>query len=136
MTVDVAKYVGIPWVCSSLAAPSFAGCDCYGLVRLFYAEEFGISIPDPGATADDVGKVQEAYLAEVVRWCRLQKAEPWCGVAMRRNPRFPDLVTHFGIYVPTAMPSILHAPEEVPGSVLVRLSAVERTVEGFYAWRG
>lgn len=136
MIVDVAKYVGIPWVCSSVRPPSFDGCDCYGLVRLLYREEFGIVIPDPSATAGDAGKVHEAFLAEVNRWRPVRKPEPWCGVAMRRNPRFPDLVTHFGVYVPGIIPCVLHSPEEVTGSVLVRLSAVERSVDGFYTWRG
>jgi murein DD-endopeptidase len=134
--VAVSKYVGIPWVCSSVRPPSFAGCDCYGLVRLLYAEEFGISIPDPSATAGDAGTVHEDFLRQVNRWERLLKPEPWCAVAMRRNPRFPDLVTHFGIYVSGVVPGVLHSPEEVTGSLLVRLSSVARTVEGFYAWRG
>jgi murein DD-endopeptidase len=134
--IKIERYVGIPWVCTSVRQPSFQGVDCYGLVRLFYREEFGIDIPDPVATAGDAGVVHAAYRAQVSRWTRVPSPSPWCGVAMRRNPMFPALVTHFGIYVPGVVASVLHAPESVTGSILVRLSSVSRTVEGFYIWRG
>jgi hypothetical protein len=134
MMIDVGKYVGIPWVCSSVRPPSFSGADCYGLVRLFYREEFGVDVPDAGAVAGDVGSVHEAYLSVRCRWRLVDKPVPWCAVAMRRNMRVPDLVTHFGIYVPGTIARVLHAPEEVTGSTLVRLSAVQQSVAGFYVW--
>lgn len=36
------KYIGIPFV---LGGREYTGCDCYGLVRLFYEDYFNIILP-------------------------------------------------------------------------------------------
>lgn len=45
MHVDIEKYIGIPFKNHGC---SFDGCDCYGLVKLLYKEEFGLILPDVG----------------------------------------------------------------------------------------
>ena len=37
-----AQWIGIPWV---RVGDSFDGCDCWGLVRLFYRDRLGIELP-------------------------------------------------------------------------------------------
>lgn len=37
------RWVGIPWVADG---HSFAGCSCWGLVRLYYREVLDVSLPD------------------------------------------------------------------------------------------
>ena len=39
---DVSKYIGIPYLSGGAG---FDGCDCWGLVRLFYATEFNVMLP-------------------------------------------------------------------------------------------
>lgn len=41
----VDKYVGIPF---KDHGDTFEGCDCYGLVKLIYREEFGLLLPEVG----------------------------------------------------------------------------------------
>lgn len=38
------RYLEVPWS-SAGTAGSFSGCNCYGLVRLIYREEFEIDLP-------------------------------------------------------------------------------------------
>jgi cell wall-associated NlpC family hydrolase len=40
---DITKYIGIPY---KRGESSSAGCDCWGLVRLFYHRELGINLPN------------------------------------------------------------------------------------------
>jgi len=38
----IGKYIGIPWVTDG---HSLEGCDCWGLFRLFYRNEYQINLP-------------------------------------------------------------------------------------------
>ena len=40
--VDMNRYIGIPYEKGGI---SFKGADCFGLLRLFYEEEYGIRLP-------------------------------------------------------------------------------------------
>lgn len=41
--IDHVKYLGIPYQHNS---STFKGCDCLGLLRLIYREEYGITLPE------------------------------------------------------------------------------------------
>lgn len=47
--MDAARYVGIPFI---EGGRSLEGCDCYGLVRLVLAAEFGINLPEMAPYSD------------------------------------------------------------------------------------
>ena len=69
----VAKYVGIRY---QSRGRSFDGCDCYGLVRLFYQAELGIELPEYHySDAENMAEVS------------------MCAVAGRSNPRLWTRVT-------------------------------------------
>lgn len=123
MTIaDVARLTGIPWR-RWAAGPD--GCDCYGLVRLFFAEIRGIQLPaypDRWLKADHPGFAAAAA-----------GAGPWLPVA---RPRFGDVVVvdggaalHCGVVVSPAR--MLHVP--IDGSSRVE-SYKGRRVIGEYRW--
>lgn len=56
-----ARYVGIPF---RTDGADFAGCNCWGLVRLVLACEVGIAVPRyAGLTAEDLRGAAQAFLA-------------------------------------------------------------------------
>lgn len=40
---SIGRYIGIPWLSKG---HGFQGCDCWGLFRLFYINEYEITLPD------------------------------------------------------------------------------------------
>jgi cell wall-associated NlpC family hydrolase len=68
MTINVAKYVGIPFA-EHGRTPS--GCDCWGLVRLFYYKEMGVLLPDLGPLyrdTTDADGMRRVYADQLGRW--------------------------------------------------------------------
>ena len=53
------KYLEVPWDGSGTAG-SFSGCNCYGLLRLIFREEFGIILPGYEGEAYSRGVDKEA----------------------------------------------------------------------------
>jgi cell wall-associated NlpC family hydrolase len=93
--IDVARYVGIPFVDHGR---SESGCDCWGLVRLIYKNEFGIDLDDLGplyeSTTDNNG-MTSLYVAQLPSWTKVEA--PQAGdVALLRLRGLP---VHVGIVI-------------------------------------
>lgn len=63
---------------------SFAGCDCWGLVRLIYAEELNIELPSYGdVSAHDLAAKAAKAATEGLRWGKVDKPQCYDVVLMR-----------------------------------------------------
>lgn len=54
---DLGRYVGIPYV---RGGASFAGADCFGIVQLYYRNEYGIDIERPVVYAQPIQRLRLA----------------------------------------------------------------------------
>lgn len=129
--VNLSKYIGIPF---KNRGSDFSGCDCFGLLRLFYREEFNIHVPDPGLSSTGSKRIFSEYLYEIQsNWITLKEPEQFCGVAMANDPRIPDVVNHFGIYVSG---KLLHIDSSTTtGSHIVPLSLYKAFIKGYHRWQ-
>jgi cell wall-associated NlpC family hydrolase len=64
--MNIKKYMGIPYI---PGGSTFTGCDCMGLVRLFYFNELGIALQgefNPSLWADGWLQVEKPVVHDVV----------------------------------------------------------------------
>lgn len=91
------RYVGIPF---APFGADRAGCNCWGLVVLVYAEQLGVTLPDyAGAYASPEEQAEVAALVGTERsnpvWARVFDVRPFDVLLFRRG----GLDTHVGLYV-------------------------------------
>ena len=92
----ISKFIGIPFVSKGR---SFNGCDCYGLVKLYYKEILNIDIPETIITAEQPRRTFANYLNEISKnWTATTPAKNVV-VAMSVNAEHPNLVTHFAVMI-------------------------------------
>ncbi len=131
--MDFSRYIGIPWAAHGR---SLEGADCWGLVWLFYRDEFGIELDDyadaydPACPADTVG---ELIAAGSSAWC--QAPEPRSGdVAVLMRAGHACHACHVGIVAPRR--HLLHVESAEAPSAIARIDdAMKRRIAGFYRWR-
>ena len=89
------EYIGIPF---SHQGKDWDGCDCWGLVLLFYENEFGIKLPsfhDDYETADKSRQIHSVTNREKDSWKRFDEPEYGDVILMR----FRGFECHVGIYL-------------------------------------
>lgn len=90
-----ARYVGLPYTDRGRTR---SGVDCWGLVRLVYAEQFGLILPSYDADydhSDDVRRVGTLILREQQSWRHIEKGKELPGdVIVMKLKRLPY---HVGI---------------------------------------
>ena len=123
------RYVGIPFV--SGGRDRF-GCDCYGLVRLVLAEQFGYDLPllsldyRNAAVVAETAPVLRARLP-LLAGEQLGSAEPGAVAVMR----FRGMPSHVGVFVDDA--HILHTLEKIGAHIARAESGMLRGgIEGIY----
>jgi cell wall-associated NlpC family hydrolase len=114
--IDITRYIGIPY--SSL--------DCWGLVKLFYIEQFDIKLQTYYDSPPRNKEIQSAIIqSNLGDFLKTDK------------PKFGDIVlikllgvpSHVGIYIDKA--NFLHTNEKV-NSVLDKFSKWGKSIDSFY----
>lgn len=127
------KYVGVPY---KDFGRSTDGCDCWGLLRLVYAEEFGIELPSyiGGYESPRAGRGLGTLIGQEV------DNNPW-GAVLRNTERSGDAVLlalrgypcHVGIV--TAPGDMLHVTRGIDAVVeSYRGSMWARRLKGVYRY--
>ena len=71
-------YIGIPY---KDKGRTFNGCDCYGLLMLYYKKELGIEIPEVHISAEQPRRSLAKYHEEISKhWEEIKtpKKKLWC----------------------------------------------------------
>lgn len=134
--MDTTPYLDVPFVPGGRALD---GADCWGLVRLVSAREFGRELPAyPGAGVRDGGLDLRSLGAEAAErrdadFDPVEDPEPGDVVLLRPRRR----PIHVGIIVAKRPLTMLHAERGV-GTVVERVYGTvwRHRVEGFYRYRG
>lgn len=129
-------YVGIPFVDGGRDR---AGCDCWGLVRLVYADHAGIDLPAYGEVSSHELLAVTRSLQEGARneaWKRAD-AEPRRAldvVLMKRLDKPGSVPTHVGVMLDAKR--VLHVEEETDSvAVVISHPSVASRLIGFYRHR-
>ena len=127
-------YIGIPFIDKGR---DFKGCDCYGLIKLYYKNELGIDIPDVVASPNQLRLAYIEYIKNISSlWTTSTEPKENDVVAMKTDVNNPKLVTHFGIIVKVNSGlKILHTFKK-SNSHIVDLNnpAYANKIKGFHSW--
>ncbi|HHH46045.1 MAG TPA: hypothetical protein ENK53_03430 [Thiotrichales bacterium] len=121
-------WVGIPW---RAGGSDRSGCDCWGLVRLWYRERRGVELP----AADDAvaAAVHDAETASA-RWEQVERDRMRVGDLLLM--RMPGGRVHVGLVWPDAA-HMLHILDRMPSRVeAIAGSPWAALITGVWRWRG
>ncbi|MDR1307620.1 MAG: C40 family peptidase [Treponema sp.] len=125
----VERYVGIPFVSGGR---DHAGCDCYGLVRLVLAEQFGYTLPLLNTGYENACRTQETAplfreQIPLLSGEKIRQAEPGAVAVLQ----FSGRASHVGIFVDRR--SILHTIGGIGAfCTAVNHASVRGALEGMY----
>jgi len=111
------RYVGLPFLDGGR---DLSGLDCWGLVRMVYAERLGVALPE-------YGEISAKDLVRVARAMEVGKNDGWqtvsvpqaLDVALMRSGQGGRLVVHVGVMVDNRR--VLHV-EQATAAVVVPVS--------------
>jgi cell wall-associated NlpC family hydrolase len=134
--INVRRYIGLPFADHGR---DWDGCDCYGLVRLVYREEWGIELPSlAGDYASALEREDVAALLSTGRpaWA-MPVATPAQGdvVVLRRGGEAKGQGSHLGIVLEPGL--MLHIHRHT-SAVCERFDGMiwRHRVEGYLRWAG
>ena len=122
------KWLGIPFK-DDAAEGSFESCNCWGLVRLYYKEELGITLPVFSIPEIDVNKIAIALDENKSLYAKLNQPEINCIIPIRYvNQHYVD---HVALYIGNNR--LLHTNCRV-GSHILKLNSplIQRRLSGYY----
>ena len=127
--MDLSRYIGIPFADHGR---SESGCDCWGLVRLIYQNEFGVELDDLGplyrSTVDNDG-MSSVYISQLPMWEKVES--PVIGDVVLLNLR--GIPIHVGVVI--SENQMVHCEHGID-SVVERFDNMlwKNRVEGFYRY--
>ena len=124
-------FIGIPFVSKGR---TFRGCDCYGLVKLYYKEVLNIELPETVITAEQPRRTFANYLNEISKNWTLTTQQKNAVVAMSINAEHPSLVTHFAVMIDDKR--FIDTRENM-SSYLTSIDdeKIKNQIKGFYKWQ-
>ena len=130
MQFTIDRYIGIPYLDRGRG---FDGCDCWGLVKLFYENEMDIPLPDFDVGREEWQKIDGIVRSEKVWWKSVVIPTTPCVVVLKLDRRHIDWCTHLGVHIGDGW--MLHTSSE-KDSVRIRIDHpfYRNRVEGFYEY--
>ena len=127
----ISRFIGIPFVSQGR---SFKGCDCYGLVKLYYKEVLNIELPETVITAEQPRRTFANYLNEISKNWNDTVPQTNAVVAMAVNAQHPTLVTHFAVMIDDKR---FIDTRENRSSYLTSIDdeRIKNQIKGFYKWQ-
>ena len=128
----ITNYIGVPY---KDKGRDLKGCDCFGLVKLYYKNELSINIPEVAITADNPRRIFANFLNEIsTNWKEIQTPEKGCVIAMALHQEHPRLITHFAVMVNEKQ--IIHTLKKI-NSHIISLDdpTIKPFIKGFYKWQ-
>lgn len=125
------RFIGIPFISNGR---SFKGCDCYGLVKLYYKEVLNIEIPETVITSEQPRRIFANYLNEISKnWTQTVPAKNVV-IALSINSEHPSLVTHFAVMIDEKR--FIDIRENC-SSYLTSIDdiKIKNQIRGFYKWQ-
>lgn len=115
------KYIGI----------NFDDFDCYHLTKKIYKEVYNLDILDTNVKHYESDLINKSYMEEASNWIKVDINEAREGdiVALRFDPNFSKIVTHFAIMINNTQ--IIHTTERT-GSIVENVSKYYKLIDGFY----
>ncbi|MBQ2594461.1 MAG: C40 family peptidase [Candidatus Riflebacteria bacterium] len=93
----LSRFIGIPF---KVGGEDFEGCDCWGLVKLYFKQVLDIDIPDYRVDESLIKEEISDKLIEKLKdnspWEMIDKPEPNCVVLLALGR---DYINHAGVYV-------------------------------------
>ena len=132
MDAKLEKMIGIPFVDGGR---SYDGADCYGTLVLYYRDVLGIDLPECTIRQQQPRKAWANFLKEISEhWEKIDKPEKDCVVAMKNNPVYPSIVTHFGVVIDDGK-TVLHTLNKVSSHIVsIESMTIKSQIEGYYRW--
>lgn len=124
--IDVSEYIGLPFEAGG-RGPEY---DCYGLLRLVYAERLGIELPTHCGYSDVMtDTTADLIAAGAADWVPVGEPKPWDAVLFNVDGRG----NHIGLVVSPGY--MLHAAPGKDASIESYQRPYWRArIEGFYRW--
>lgn len=124
--------IGIPFI---EGGRSLKGCDCYGLVKLYYKHILNIDIPDTKIKPNQTKRILINYLNEIEsNWITLDKPTKDNVVAFTYNPNHPNIVTHFGVMISET--KVLHCLGKINSHIDdIDSIRIKPFIKAFHKWQ-
>jgi cell wall-associated NlpC family hydrolase len=126
----VKDLIGIPF---RDGGRDISGLDCLGLAILV-ASRIGKQLPDFRISCKEPGKISDAVamVRATMSFRRVQVPRFGDLVAIKADPRIPDIIQHFGIYLEGDR--FIHVTPS-QGVIITRIEGSwKRRLEGIYRW--